>query len=178
MKKLIEKIKQYLKDEDDLKYTGEKPKVQEQQQQQQFIPYVYGYKRTFIRGYDTIKFAVNYDKNKLYSFNVTLKDYRYHAYVNINYDVKKGCHSSHLDDGYINKDNGQVSSEIIGGELILSWKIGSGFTLGGYSVLMNTISASGSEEIKEDYDITICEKNYGDYWLNKVTSASNYRKKG
>jgi hypothetical protein len=171
--KLIEKIKQYLKDEDELKYTGEKPKAQEEDRKKQFTPYIYENKHTYIRGVDTIKFEVDYDKDNLYSFNITLKENEYNAYVNINYDVKKGCHSSHLDDGYINKDNGEINSEIVNGKLlILSWKIGSGFTLGSYSVLMNTISAGGSEEVKEEYSITIHEKNNDAYWLNKVITAN------
>jgi hypothetical protein len=157
----IEQPKQQVKGKEEYHYTT-------------FIPYRYASQRVYIRGVDTIKFAVNYDVKNLYLFSVTLTSSNYNAYAKMEFDVKEQKITSHMDDGYINKDNGYASHQILDRLLILEWHLGTGVTLGRYDVKMNTISVNKSETIKGDsFDIHVDTKSIFD----KVRTASYEYKK-
>lgn len=129
-------------------------------------PYILDAQRTFVRGIDTIKFRLafekknkNYDKPRL--FSVTFKENRYKAYVKIEYDFKTNDHTSHMDDGYINKDNGFVTHKIDDNCLLnLEWHLGTGITLGRYDVEMTLVCEGQTVTDKETVTIHEQSLNY------------------
>jgi hypothetical protein len=161
--------------EQQIKITIEHPKQQEEKEYHYttFIPYRYERKAPYIRGVDTIKFAVNYDVKNLYLFSVTLTSNNYYnAYAKMEYDVKAQKVTTHLDDGYINKDNGYVSHRISDGLLILEWHIGTGVTLGSYNVEMKTVSVNESKTMEGDsLEIHENTKSFADYEKSELVNS-------